>query len=432
MPTGRQVGPVNYVMPFLIIIAIGIIGILAFNLWKTFFPSEKVKAAYMHIISGSAQMKAWGTDAFFNLSSDAVIMQGDQIRSSADAKLIVEFFDGSLMRVSGNSDVSFDSIDDDSKTPQIDLNLYDGALWFNMLNKTTGQTDVLVTLDNIVAKSNAASIFEVDNNESQAVRVFGVFDNEGLAVDILAEDGSKVVESEVVGVGQQIDFTDEVLKRYWAYQSPTVLAATSDDFKQTDWYLWNIKEDAEPTQFEKTIGPGGIGFVKVEPQVVAKEEVVTVEPVKPESAEKEKVPDSNAPKIDEVNKVPTVLGPLTVPTLTSVGGGTLDDQGRYQVTGKVATLTGKISGADKVTVNDYTLQKFKPGDSTWTYFANADYSFMKPGENIYQIYGVDSKGNKSSALVVKVFYAPPVVAPVVPTTPDVVETDNATESEYSL
>ncbi len=416
----KQVGPVNYVMPFLIIIAIGIIGILVFNLWKAVFPSGKVKAAYMHIISGSAQMKAWGTDAFFNLSSDAVIMQGDQIRSSADAKLIVEFFDGSLMRVSGNSDVSFDSIDDSSKAPQIDLHLYDGDIWFNMFNKTTGQTDIFITFDNIVAKSNAASIFEVENNDSQIVRVFGVFDNEGLAVDILAEDGSKVVESESIGVGQQIDFTDEVLKRYWAYQSPTVLTATSDDFKQTDWYLWNIKEDSEPTQFEKTIGAGGVELVKVEPQAVKKEEAVVAEPAKPEV---------DIPKTDDV---PVVLGPLTVPTLTSVGGGTLDDQGRYQVTGKVATLTGKISGADKVTVNDYTLQKFKPGDGTWTYFANADYGFMKAGENIYQIYGVDAKGNKSVALVVKVFYVPVVAAPVVPVAPAVVETDKATESEYSL
>ncbi|MEK7086024.1 MAG: hypothetical protein AAB953_03355, partial [Patescibacteria group bacterium] len=220
--------------------------------------------------------------------------------------------------------------------------------------------------------------------------------------------------------GQQIDFTDEVLKRYWAYQSPTVLTATSDDFKQTDWYLWNIKEDSEPTQFEKTIGAGGVELVKVEPQAVKKEEAVVAEPAKPEV---------DIPKTDDV---PVVLGPLTVPTLTSVGGGTLDDQGRYQVTGKVATLTGKISGADKVTVNDYTLQKFKPGDGTWTYFANADYGFMKAGENIYQIYGVDAKGNKSVALVVKVFYVPVVAAPVVPVAPAVVETDKATESEYSL
>lgn len=389
-------GLASYAMPFLIIICVGIIGVLLFNLWRAFFPSEKVKAAYLHIIEGSAQMKAWGTDSFFNLSTDAVVMQGDQVRSSADGKFIVEFFDGSLMRMGGNTDVSFDSIDDDSKTPQIELHLYDGDLWFNLLDKTTGQTDIFVTLDNIVARSNLTSIFEVEDNGDQIVRVFGVFENEGLAVDVLAEDGGKVVESENVGVGQQIVFTDEVLKRYFAYQSPTVLAAVDDEFKLTPWYLWNLKEDDQPTKFEKVVGPAGTTFVKVEPQVVVEKEVVdgTGEVVDPAVAETK--PDVSAPSAF-----------ASKPVITSVAGGAkLDAQGKYQVTSRVTTLTGTISGVDKVVVNGYTLQKFKPGDTTWTYFANADFDLMKAGDNTYEIYGLDAKGDKTETLTIKVFYTP--------------------------
>lgn len=384
----------NYVMPFLIIICVGIIGILLFNLWQAFFPPDKVKAAYLHVLNGSAQMKAWGTDSFFNLSTDAVIMQGDQVRSSADGRFIVEFFDGSLMRMDGNTDVSFDAVDDDD-TPKIELRLYGGNIWFNLSDKNSGDTDVNVTLDNIVADSNLASIFELENNDSQAVRVFSVFENEGLNVDVLAEDGNKVVESEKIGVGQQIIFTDEVLKRYFAYQSPTVLAAVDDEFKLADWYLWNLKEDDQPTRFEKIIGPAGTSFVKVEPQVIIEkkdtEVVDKVEPVKTDVKADVSKTDSS----------------LVKPTITSVAGGAkLDAQGKYQVTSRVATLTGTISGVDKVVVNGYTLQKFKPGDTTWTYFANADFDLMKAGDNTYEIYGLDSKGNKTESLVIKVFYTP--------------------------
>lgn len=394
----KPVGLASYAMPFLIIICVGIIGVLLFNLWRAFFPSEKVKAAYLHIIEGSAQMKAWGTDSFFNLSTDAVVMQGDQVRSSADGKFIVEFFDGSLMRMDGNTDVSFDSIDDDSKTPQIELHLYDGDIWFNLLNKTTGQTDIFVTLDNIVARSNMTSIFEVENNDDQLVRVFGVFENEGLAVDVLAEDGGKVVESENVGVGQQIVFTDEVLKRYFAHQSPTVLAAVDDEFKLTPWYLWNLKEDDQPTKFEKVVGPAGTTFVKVEPQVVVEKEVIDGVEVEKANAEgtKDSIPDAASTSTS-----------ASKPTIISVAGGVKPDaQGIYRVISRVTTLTGTISGVDKVLVNGYTLQKFKPGDTTWTYFANADFDLMKAGDNTYEIYGLDAKGNKTETLTIKVFYTP--------------------------
>ena len=68
------------------------------------------------------------------------------------------------------------------------------------------------------------------------------------------------------------------------------------------------------------------------------------------------------------------LGSLSNPVVTSVSGGTqIDEGGFYNVTGNPAVLTGSISGAAKVIVNNFTLTKFFPGDTSWTYFANADY-----------------------------------------------------------
>lgn len=416
----KQAGPLNYLMPFLIIICVGIIGILLFNLWRAFFPSEKVRAAYLHIIEGSGQMKAWGTDSFFNLSGDAVIMQGDQIRSSADAKIIVEFFNGSLMRMDGNTDVSFDAIDD-GNTPKIELRLYDGNVWFNLLDKGSGGTDLRVKADNLLAISGAASVFELENGEDQLVRVFGVFENEGLSVDIFSEDGDAVVETENIGVGQQIIFTAEVLKRYFAHQSPTVLAAVDDDFKQTPWYLWNVKEDDQPTRFEKTVGPAGTSFVRVEPQIIVGEEVeagatdANGNVVAPDSANDsagEVSKDEKTPGTDKKETVASTNAGIGKPTITSVAGGTkLDAQGKYQVTSRVTTLTGAVSGVEKMVVNGYTLQKFKPGDTSWTYFANADFDLMKAGDNVYEIYGLDASGNKTESLVIKVFYTPQGVNP---------------------
>lgn len=413
-------------MPFLILICVGIIGVLLFNLWRAFFPADKPRAAYLHIVQGSAQMKVWGKDSFFNLNTDSVVMQGDRVRSSADAKFIVEFFDGTLMRLGGNADVSFDTIDDKSDTPNMGLHLYAGDAWFDMMNRSSGHTDVEVKMNNLVAKSNQASVFALENNADQIVRVVSVFQNAGLGVDVLAQDEDRVVESEDIGIGQQINFNKEVLKAYWAHQSPTVLAAIDDNFKLSDWYLWNIKEDDSPTVFEKTIGPGGVGLVKVAPQavqpvVVPDASIVTNPdgtPIVP--AGTSAVPSSPVAPTVSNTPTPTPAESLKVskPVIVSIAGGVKPDAlGVYNVTSRVTTLSGTIKGATKVLVNGYTLTKFKSGDSNWSYFANADFGLMKAGENTYEVYGVDDQGKKGESIIIKVVYTPQSLTPAAPAGP---------------
>ncbi len=409
-------------MPFFIIICIGVIGVLLFNLFKAFFADDSKKAAYMHLIEGNVQMKAWGTESFFDLSTDALIMQGDSIKSSADAKIIVEFFDGTIMRVGGGSSVDFVSIDDESSEPKIEVKLEYGDLWFNKLYRDIVDTEVLISAGDIKVNSSVASVFAVENQGQQVVRVFGVFENEGLLVDVLDEDMSRVVDSENVGVGQEVVFTAEVLEKYWAHQSPTVLSAVSDEFKLTPWYLWNYAEDSSPTQFDKSIGSTGTNFVKAEPELSVATGATTGSGVVTGSGGVTGIGTGTGTGVvtgmgtgTTVTGIgtgvkPPVSGSLAKPVLSSVSGGTqLDDKGRYKVTNVVATLTGTVSGAEKVVVNGYTLQKFKPGDTTWTYFANADFGLMKAGDNVYEVYALDSLGKKSESITVKVFYDPPAV-----------------------
>lgn len=415
-------------MPFLIIICAGVIAVLAFNLFKIFFATENPRAAYMHIVEGGAEMRAWGTDDFFSLTSDVLVMQGDEIRSSAGARLIVEFFDGTIMRMGSNTVVEFESIVDEGRKPSIGLNIKRGKVWINRVYRDTLQTDITVNSDNIVVRSNMAGVFAVENSDVEVVRVFAVFDNDGLLVDVLRGDGKRVVETERLGIGQEIVFDSRVLDRYRQYQSPTVISAVSDDFKQTNWCIWNLDEDSDPTQFEKRIeGTDTFGLIRVEPEPMVSPED-PVEDIFEDDSEEVLEDVSEEVVEDSPEEVPGEVTAVNKPEIVSVAGITeTDENGFYRVSSKVATLEGRVSGAHRVIVNDYTLQQFTPGDSTWRYFANADYDLMREGENIYEVYAENADGVRSEPLIVKVFYEPHAPAPAPVEEPSEEEVEEGSE-----
>lgn len=401
---------VDYVMPFLILICVGVIFVLLFNLWRALFAPVSEEAAYMHIVEGSVQLKVWGTEDYFALDSDTLIMQGDALKTDGGSKVIVEFFDGTIMRIDSASELVFNSIDHDTKTPEINVSLEEGDLWFNKVYKNSVDTNVVVDMGDIIVNSELASVFMLSSsNEGKAVRVANVFDsNEGLMVSVMSEDGSSVVESEKIGIAQEIVFTSDVLARYWKFQSPTVLRGIADQFKTTEWYAWNLGEDESPSQTVREAGgTENVGLIPVESQKITpgEEDLIEVEP------EEDVVDEEVIAEEEPVVK----LGSLSAPVMISVSGSTeKDSNGFYVVRSNPATLFGSVSGATNVVVNGYTLSKFKSGDSGWTYYANADYNLLVEGENLYEIYALDADGNKSEVTTVKVFYEVPVVetAPV--------------------
>lgn len=403
----------DYLMPFLLIVCVGVILVLLVNLWQMFFGAGEQKDGYLHISSGEIDIKTWGTDDFFTLNSDTVIMQGDEIKTSSDANVIVEFADGTIMRAAENTNVVFEEFDADADEPHVSILLVSGKVWFNKVYRETDATQVEVTMDNVVVHATSGSIFEVENDFEEVARV--LYGDE-VVVDVLTAEDDKVVETQTVGIGQEAVFTDKVLERYWQYQSPNVLAALSDEFKTSAWYEWNIKEDKSPTKFFETADGEDVKFVKVSSEEVVDEETaIEDEETTVEGEEEEEVKE----------EVSSVIAPL----LTAVANATGPNaQGYYSSSNSVVIISGTASGAEKIMVNDFVLQKFKAGDTKWSYYANADYGFMAEGENIYNIYAVDKDGKKSKPLTVKVVYKKQAAAPAPTPTPAPVVTPPAEET----
>jgi len=386
-------GPFSYLMPFLFIICVGLIGVLLYNLWSSVYEGDLKKGATFYLVEGQAKLKSWGTDHFFELPNGSYLMQGDEFQLSNDGKAIIHFFDGTIMRADKNADLIIEEINTDPGSYKIRIILLSGNIWFNKIFKDSGKTYISVVSTNIVVGSDNSSIFEVEASDQEAIRVIN---GEQVSVDVLAQDNKeKIVETEKVGIGQEIIFSSKILEKYWQYQSPTVLSAMSDDFKQSSWYLWNLNEDKSPTGFDGVkVSNTDVGFVDVEPMSLTN----TLSEASTTSVSTEDV------------AAPVVLTPavtLKTPELVSVSGGTQTNaNGFYVISSDTAVIKGKVAGATKILVNDFELKKYKPGEEVFYYYANSNYGFMKKGENTYNIFALDMNGNKSSPLVVRVLYEP--------------------------
>ena len=220
---------------------------------------------------------------------------------------------------------------------------------------------------------------------------------------MLSEDLDTVIETENIGIAQEIVFSDEVIARFRDYLQPSVLEGVSESFRESQWYVWNTDMDLNPPQFqEDLVDIDTIGLQKVEDEIFEEalspstdDEVVEEEPQQP-------VEDDNEQPEEVVDSVVPAR-----PTITSVSG-VLEPNadGFYVVNSNPAVLTGTAQNANQIVVNGYTLSKFTAGDSEWTYFANADYDFMVEGENVYDVYALGADGQRSEALVFKVLYQP--------------------------
>jgi hypothetical protein len=94
--------------------------------------------------------------------------------------------------------------------------------------------------------------------------------------------------------------------------------------------------------------------------------------------------------------------------VTSFAGDKLEINKSYQV---IKGTTPK--NTYKIKVNDYTLTKYSPGQTEWSYIASTKYSTLKTGENAYKAVAYDKDGNEISSTDFNINYVIPPI-PVLP------------------
>lgn len=363
----RRKRPLEYLTPFLIFVGIGVIGVLGFQLWNSLQGAKG--DVYFYVASGKAKLLQYGTKEWETAYSGTKLLLGDSVKTGLKSRGILQFFNGTTVRLSEDTEIVVTDITKRNDVEKIGLTLNHGAMWVNKV-QTEGvdQSDLQVRTTHMQV-SDVGTVFEVESNGVETVRVM----KGNVNVQILDNDGKNTVLDTIqVGVGQELNLDEAILKAFQNHETPSVLMALSDTFKLSDWYLWNGREDESPTDFSIHHD-----FPALTQETSASQEVVSG------------ASQQTTQQTDTVNN-PAVGEPMAVISNPS--------QDEVQITNGKLTVSGTVSpGVDQVVirqtlpgsaVEEYALKKFKKGDSAFSFNIDEAYGNLKPGRNVYQVVAV--------------------------------------------
>ncbi len=367
----------EFLFPFVVIICLGIIVVLVFQLIFAFKGGNTIdlnKRIVLYAIGENLEILATEQSSWIHAYNNTVLFAGDTVRTGEDTRAVLQFNDGNIVRLNENSQIIVKELDhykEDGIVSQIYLSY--GDIW---MNKISLEGDYTFTTENSKIYS-IGTIFALENREYETLRVlqgnvqFDVLEN-------IEEAKSAIIESYIVRVGQELSLTDQALSDIIERKVVDLIVAISNEWEDMDWYAWNMKEDANPTDFIAI--PKNTDEIEEETQTT--ENIIEDQTVPPE-------PDN-----------PPVLY-VTNPKQASY---TLNADSIYiqgTVNGYAQSIT--VEAVNGIGVKDYyTLQKFKAGGQSWSYFASSSLNNLSEGKNTYTIFAKDKNGKASEKIYLEI------------------------------
>lgn len=401
----------NYLLPFFVIVSIGVIGVLGFLLWSGL--QAKYGDVYFYVVAGKAKVLNYGSSEWENAYSGTKLLLGDSLKTLQNGRIVMQFFNGSIVRLGEGSEVTLTDLSKRTDSEKIGLTLSNGVIWVNK-GKSEGVNQSLVevrTAHTLV--SDVGTIFEVSGGQVETVRVL----RGNVKVSVLDTENGKnrKLDTIDVGVGQEANFDSAVLKAFQSRQNPSVLMALSDQFRASDWYNWNVQEDQHTNAFSKPPSVSATQSVSQQipaetQQRVAPTQQITQQATQQKAQQKtQQVSQQKTQQVTQEIKTATsqikLKEALTTPFVLTFNGANISRNSMSAETNVgVVKVEGEVHGAVKMVVNGFTLTKFQPGATRWIYYANENGDNLKPGLNEYEAYAIDADGKESERLKFEIIY----------------------------
>lgn len=362
MPRIPRKRPIDYILPFLIMICTGVIVVLGYQLWNTIQGSEEEKDIYVYVAQGNAKILPWGSGEWERVYNGTRLLQEDAIKTQNGGRVVIELFNDHYVRMDEKSEMTLSNIRKNGEGYEIDIQLLEGKIWINNNDQSNTPVKFIVATDHTMVKT-LSTIYEVEQMEdNEAIRVI----KGDILADIMIEEGGEMrkVETLNIGVGQQAVIDDDNLESYADRSMPSVIDALSDDFRDSSFYKWNMAEDQHPTDFsissgsyDPTIGDDpATEDIDIEEGDLAKPEIT----------------------------VPSTLTFATPESSLTIRGTTV-----------VQTEKMMVDVESDGEVETYELNLYVPGGTEWSFAVSQEAGTLNSGMNTYEFYAMDEDDKRS-------------------------------------
>jgi hypothetical protein len=334
-------------------------------------------SAVVYIAEGmSAQKQNFGSSQFLPTLSGEILLEGDSIRTLQNTKVVLEFFNGLVVRLDEGTSVTIDLLDNKRDSEDIEISVTSGQIWLNKPEAIKTSSNLVVNT-NYMRASTIGTVFGVKAGLPEQVAVI----DGAVLVDIVDASTGTMLDQVSVSADQQITLDNSAYDAFSRRETPRVLSEILSSFSSSTWYKWNVSEDANPSNFsaDASLRESNDSYIDQIDESLILDESGEVD----EAADTRPKPEIDFPVNADVITTDTVVMTGTVPA---------------------DTQAVVVTSFESDEANPYVLKEFKPGDTTFKYIAkyNADLSGnLRIGTNKFEVKSVDANGVESPAAKVE-------------------------------
>ncbi len=358
--------------------------------------------------------------------NDLKLYAGDTVVSSPRNFATVSFYDGSSIRLDESTQIRLAESYKGQETSKLTVELEEGTVWMATPTYIAFSGSITRVIVSPFISAKIPSQAEV----VMSPRSLSVFAADGLGLEVIIAGSDQIV---FVGEGQQFtlpvggeqvadlyihrnplepqqllsEFVEKSRARYIAADVPDALVITgTEDQLDTDTILEietptdGATIDTATVKVSGRIG-GKVDKVRINGYLAQIEEGTGVFSQELTLAEEDEVSIT----IEAVDDVGIVIAetirtvkrnrkPPEPPTISIPAA----DGEIYRTSRSELEISGEApEGAIGIIINDYRLQLFSPGNTTWSYLANVKFNNYVFGKNVFEVVAINRGGYRSEA-----------------------------------
>ncbi|MFH1375272.1 MAG: FecR family protein [Patescibacteria group bacterium] len=379
----------DYILPFLIIVSLGVVAALSIRLWGLSGENENggrlgiSGKAELTEITGEVAVYLPATESWKIVGAVSSLSSGEGVKTEADGKAVLAFDDGTILTLDAGSEIMIRELQNSMTKKTIDLDLARGSAW---IVAGTANSDFIITSNFLSVCDTAGSFLMTTNEKEDVISVI----SGGATTTILDPQKPKSPElkSFVLEPGQTLEVSERRVNLLRIGGELDLVKATPDEIKSSNFYLamtGGATEGTEKTETAETPGE--------------EEAEGTADPIN-----------------------------LPAPLVITENGNIAASSEPVKVEGKVSPAAAKVEvqfDAD----TPYALGQFKAGSGEWSYNASTGFGNLKAGLNNYKVVAIDADGNRSLPTLFQISYSPTSPAEDTETEDSTNESEGGTDQE---